>query len=68
MTLYIHYPKLLEDSEYGGSYIKPVIKVEAGVRIVCPGSPSEPRDGGKGSYVILKIDGTKIDVRFKKYK
>ncbi len=32
MTLYIHYPKLLEDSEYGGSYVKPVIKVEAGVR------------------------------------
>jgi hypothetical protein len=32
MTLYIHYPKLLEESEYGASYIKPVIKVEAGVR------------------------------------
>ena len=33
MTLYIHYPKLLEESEYGGSYyVKPVIKVEAGVR------------------------------------
>lgn len=32
MTLFIHYPKILEDSEYGGSYIKPVIKIEAGVR------------------------------------
>ncbi len=32
MTLYIHYPKLLKDSEYGASYIKPVVKVEAGVR------------------------------------
>jgi len=32
MTLFIHYPKLLEESEYGGSYVKPVIKVEAGVR------------------------------------
>ena len=32
MTLYIHYPKLLEESEYGGSYIKPVVKIEAGVR------------------------------------
>ena len=32
MTLYIHYPKLLEDSEYGESYVAPVIKVEAGVR------------------------------------
>jgi len=32
MTLYIHYPRLLEESEYGGSYVKPVIKVEAGVR------------------------------------
>jgi len=32
MTLYIHYPKLLEDIEYGGSYVKPMIKVEAGVR------------------------------------
>jgi len=32
MTLYLYYPKLLADSEYGNSYIKPVIKVEAGVR------------------------------------
>jgi len=32
MTLYIHYPKLLGDSEYGSSYVQPVIKVEAGVR------------------------------------
>jgi len=32
MTLYIHYPKLLKDSEYGASYVQPVIKVEAGVR------------------------------------
>ena len=32
MTLYIHYPKLLQESEYGGSYIKPVVKIEAGVR------------------------------------
>jgi hypothetical protein len=32
MTLYIHYPKLLEESEYGGIYIKPVVKIEAGVR------------------------------------
>jgi hypothetical protein len=32
MTLYIHYPKLLQESEYGGSYVKPMIKVEAGVR------------------------------------
>lgn len=32
MTLYIHYPKLLEDSEYGGSYVNPVVKIEAGVR------------------------------------
>jgi predicted nucleotidyltransferase component of viral defense system len=32
MTLYIHYPKLLQDSEYGGSYVNPIIKVEAGVR------------------------------------
>ena len=32
MTLYIHYPKLLGDSEYGESYVAPVIKVEAGVR------------------------------------
>ena len=32
MTLYIHYPKLLEDSEYGESYVAPVIKIEAGVR------------------------------------
>lgn len=32
MTLYIHYPKLLDDSEYGGSYVKPMIKIEAGVR------------------------------------
>jgi len=31
MTLYIHYPRLLDDSEYGG-YIEPKIKVEAGVR------------------------------------
>ena len=31
MTLYIHYPKLLDDSEYGG-YIEPKIKIEAGVR------------------------------------
>ncbi|HIP44047.1 MAG TPA: nucleotidyl transferase AbiEii/AbiGii toxin family protein [Sulfurospirillum arcachonense] len=31
MTLYIHYPKLLDNSEYGG-YIEPMIKVEAGVR------------------------------------
>jgi hypothetical protein len=32
MTLYIHYPQLLEQSEYGGSYVKPVVKIEAGVR------------------------------------
>jgi predicted nucleotidyltransferase component of viral defense system len=32
MTLYIHYPKLLEEEEYGGSYVKPVVKIEAGVR------------------------------------
>jgi len=32
MTLYIHYPKLLEKHEYGGDYINPMIKVEAGVR------------------------------------
>jgi len=32
MTLYIHYPKLLEESEYGGRYIKSVVKIEAGVR------------------------------------
>lgn len=32
MTLYIYYPRLLEKSEYGGSYVKPMIKVEAGVR------------------------------------
>lgn len=32
MTLYIHYLQLLEQSEYGGSYVKPVVKIEAGVR------------------------------------
>ena len=32
MTLYIHYPQLLEQSEYGGGYVKPVVKIEAGVR------------------------------------
>lgn len=32
MTLFIHYPKLLEENEYGGAYIKPVVKIEAGVR------------------------------------
>jgi len=32
MTLYIHYPKLLEEEEYGGSYVKSVVKIEAGVR------------------------------------
>ncbi len=32
MTLYVHYPKLLEEAEYGGSYVKPIIKIEAGVR------------------------------------
>lgn len=32
MTLYIHYPKLLEENEYGASYVKPVVKIEAGVR------------------------------------
>jgi len=32
MTLFIHYPKLLADNEYGDSYVMPVIKVEAGVR------------------------------------
>ncbi len=31
MTLFISYPKLLEDNEYGG-YVKPMIKIEAGVR------------------------------------
>lgn len=31
MTLYIYYPKLLDDNEYGG-YIEPRIKIEAGVR------------------------------------
>lgn len=32
MTLYIKYPKILDDIEYGGSYINPVVKIEAGVR------------------------------------
>ena len=32
MTLYIYYPQLLEQSEYGGGYVKPVVKIEAGVR------------------------------------
>ncbi|MCK9329081.1 MAG: nucleotidyl transferase AbiEii/AbiGii toxin family protein [Candidatus Cloacimonetes bacterium] len=32
MTLYIYYPKLFEDIEYGGNYIQPMIKIEAGVR------------------------------------
>ena len=32
MTLYIHYPKLLEEIEYGGGYIQPIVKIEAGVR------------------------------------
>jgi predicted nucleotidyltransferase component of viral defense system len=32
MTLYIRYPKLLEESEYGGGYVKPIVKIEAGVR------------------------------------
>lgn len=32
MILYIHYPQLLEQSEYRGSYVKPVVKIEAGVR------------------------------------
>lgn len=32
MTLYIKYPKILDDIEYGGSYINPIVKIEAGVR------------------------------------
>lgn len=32
MTLYIEYPKVLDEIEYLGEYIKPVIKIEAGVR------------------------------------
>lgn len=32
MTLFIEYPKVLDQNEYGGEYIKPVVKIEAGVR------------------------------------
>ncbi len=32
MTLFIEYPKVLDGNEYGGEYIKPVVKIEAGVR------------------------------------
>lgn len=32
MTLNIYYPKVLDDIEYGGEYIHPIVKIEVGVR------------------------------------
>ncbi len=32
MTLNVYYPKVLNDKEYGGEYIHPIVKIEVGVR------------------------------------
>jgi len=32
MTLNVYYPKVLDDMEYGGAYIHPIVKIEVGVR------------------------------------
>ena len=61
MTLFIHYPKLLKDSEYGGNYVKPVIKVEAGVRSARV--PTITRDIDSFFEQILgKSDSIKVEI------
>jgi predicted nucleotidyltransferase component of viral defense system len=32
MTLNVYYPKVLDNQEYGGEYIHPIVKIEVGVR------------------------------------
>ena len=34
MTLNVYYPQVLNDNEYGGAYVQPIVKIEVGVRSI----------------------------------
>lgn len=39
---------------------------ESGIRVVCPGSLSLPRDSDRGSYMLVKADESGEEITFKK--